>query len=139
MERSTPHFTVSVSLRCPQETVLPTLSPRVLQGAAVSGERIYQGPPRNVVRRVSERSVQTHPDGSLFQDVVLTAQIHINPETSLERLVPLVEFLAAWELLPNISSWFLQTIEKGYQYSSGLALPGSWGCCPPRWPPSRFW
>ncbi len=100
VERSTPHFTVSVSLRCLQGTVLPTLPPRVLQGAAVSGERISQGPPGNVVvlgcppppRRVSERPVQTLPVGSPFQNVVLTAQLHINPETSLERLVPLVEF-----------------------------------------------
>ncbi len=43
-------------------------------------------------RRVSERSVQTLPFGSPFQDVVLTAQLHINPETSLERLEPLEEF-----------------------------------------------
>ncbi len=100
VERSTPHFTVSVSLRGLKGTVLPTLPPRVLQGAAVSGERISQGPPGNVValgcppppRRVSERSVQTLPVGSPFQNVVLTAQLHINPETSLERLVPLVEF-----------------------------------------------
>ncbi len=42
--------------------------------------------------RVSERSVQTLPVGSPFQDIVLTAQLHINQETSLERLVPLVEF-----------------------------------------------
>ncbi len=74
---------VSISLRCPQGTVLPTLPPRVLQGAAVSGERISQGPPGNVValgcppppRRVSERSVQMLPFGSPFQDVVLTAQL----------------------------------------------------------------
>ncbi len=99
VERSTPHFTVSVPLRCPQETVLPTLPPRVLQGAAVSGERISHGPPGNVValgcppppRRVSERSVQMLPVSSPFQDIVLTAQLHIKPETSLERLVPLVE------------------------------------------------
>ncbi len=72
----------------------------VLQGAAVSGERISQGPPGNVVflgcppppRRVSERSVQMLPLGLPFQDVVLTVKLHINPETSLERLVPLVEF-----------------------------------------------
>ncbi len=66
-------------------------------------------------RRVSEWSVQTHPAGSPFQDVVWTAQRHINPETSLERLVPLVEFLAVWRNLPNISRWGQQTIEKGYQ------------------------
>ncbi len=95
-EQLTPHFTVPFSLRCPQETGLPTLPPRVLQGAAVSGKRISQSPPGNVVasgcppplRRVSEQSAQTPPAGSPLQDVVLTAQIHTSPETSLERLVP---------------------------------------------------
>ncbi len=29
--------------------------------------------------------------------------------------------LTAWKLLPNISGWVLQTIEKGHQYSLGLA------------------
>ncbi len=82
LEQAT-HFTVSVSLQCPQGTVLPTLPPRELQGAAIFGERISQGPPVNVValgctpppRKVSERSVQTLPVGSLFQDIVLTAQL----------------------------------------------------------------
>ncbi len=130
-ERLTPHFTVPVSLRCPQETGLPTLPPRVLQGAVVSSERISQGPPGNVVasgcppplRRVSEQSAQTPPAGSPLQDVVLTAQIDTNPETSLERLVPLVEFLTAWKLLPNISHWVLQTIRKGYQIQFGSRPP----------------
>ncbi len=75
------------------------------------------------LRRVSERSVQMHPAGSPFQDVVLTAQMHINPETSLERLVPLVELLAAWKPLPNISCWVLHTTEKGYQIQFGSRLP----------------
>ncbi len=100
VERSTPHFMVSVSLQCPQGTVLPTLPLLVLQGAAVSGERISQGPHGNVValgcspppRRVSEWSAQMLHVESPFQDVVLTAQLHINPETNLERLVPPVEF-----------------------------------------------
>ncbi len=126
-ERLTPHFTVPFSLRCPQETGLPTLPPHVLQGAAVSGGRISQGPPGNVaasgcpppLRRVSERSAQMLPAGSPLQDVVLTAQIHTNPETSLERLVPLIEFLTAWKILPNISHWVLQTKEKGYQIQFG--------------------
>ncbi len=105
VKRSTPHFTVSVSLWCSQETVLPTLPLRVLQGAAVSGERISQGPPGNVValgclpppRRVSEWSVQTLPVGSPFQDVVLTAR-----ETGTSS-----RNLTAWNLLPNISCWVL--------------------------------
>ncbi len=54
----------------------------------------------------------------------MSAQIHINPETSFKRLVPLIEFLAAWELLPNISCWVLQTIEQGYKIQ--------FGSCPPR-------
>ncbi len=49
VERLTPDFMVPVSLRCPQGTSLPTLPPCVLQGAAVSGERMSQGPPGNVV------------------------------------------------------------------------------------------
>ncbi len=37
------------------------------------------------------KEYQMLPVGSPFQDIVLTAQLHKNPETSLERLVPLVE------------------------------------------------
>ncbi|CAM4729294.1 unnamed protein product [Leuciscus chuanchicus] len=56
-------------------TVLPTLPPPVLQGAAVSGEHISQGPPGNVVasgcppplRRVLEQSVQSFPAGAPLQ------------------------------------------------------------------------
>ncbi len=131
VEWSTPDSTVPVFLLCPQGTVLPTLPPCVLQGIAVSGERISQGPPGNIValgcppplRRVLEWLVQTLPIGLPFQDVVLTAQLHINPETSLERLVPLAEFLTAWKLLPNISRWVLQNIEKGYQIQFGSRPP----------------
>ncbi len=65
--------------------------------------------------RVSERSVQTFLSVLLFQNVVLTVQLHIHPET-------------AWKLLPNISDWILQTIEKGYQYSPGVFSP--------RWSPA---
>ncbi len=31
--------------------------------------------------------------------------------------------LTAWKLLPNISRWVLQTIEKGYQIQFGFHLP----------------
>ncbi len=47
--------------------------------------------------------------------------------------------LTAWKLLPNISRWILQTIEKGCQYSSGLARPGLWGCFSTEETPSRLW
>ncbi len=35
------------------------------------------------------------------------------PEASLERLVPLVDSLAAWKLLPNVSRWVMHTVEQG--------------------------
>ncbi len=132
---------------CPQGTVLPTLPPCVLQGVAVSGKRISQGPPGNIValgcppplRRVLEWLIQTLPIGLPFQDVVLTAQLHINPETSLERLVPLAEFLTAWKLLPNISRWVLQNIEKGYQIQFGSRPPRFMGVLSTEVAPSRFW
>ncbi|KAI2656151.1 Non-reducing polyketide synthase nvfA [Labeo rohita] len=41
------------------------------------------------------------PDGPLLQDTELPVQS--TPEASIERLVPLVDYLAAWELLPNMS------------------------------------
>ncbi|CAM4622583.1 unnamed protein product [Leuciscus chuanchicus] len=102
-------------------TVLPTLPPPVLQGAAVSGEHISQGPPGNVVasgcppplRRVLEQSVRSFPAGAPLQGDEPTTQQQHNPETSLERLVPLVESLTAWKLLSNVSRWVLQTVEKG--------------------------
>ncbi len=90
--------------------------------------RVLQSPASPPAQR--RVSVQTLPVGSPFQEVVMTAQLHINPKISLERLVSLN--LTAWKLLPNISCWVLQIIEKGYQYSSGLARPGLWGCFPPR-------
>jgi len=41
------------------------------------------------------------PSGHLVQGAELTTRN--TPEASLERLVPLVDHLAAWELLPNVS------------------------------------
>ncbi len=71
-------------------------------------------------------------------DVVLTAQIHTNPETSLERLIPLVEFMRAWKPLPNISHWVLQTIEKGYQIQFGSRLPRFMGVLSTEVAPQQF-
>ncbi|CAM4555428.1 unnamed protein product [Leuciscus chuanchicus] len=119
-------------------TVLPTLPPLVLQGAAVSGEHISQGPPGNVVasgcppppRRVLEQSVRSFPAGAPLQGVEPTTQQQQNPETSLERLVPLVESLTAWKLLSNVSRWVLQTVEKGYQIQFKKRPPRFMGVLP---------
>ncbi len=52
------------------------------------------------------------------------------PEASLERLVPLVDYLAAWILLPNLSRWVLHTVERGYRIQFGSPPPRFNGVVP---------
>lgn len=59
-----------------------------------------------------ECSDQLFPASMLQGAVSVTRDVH--PEASLERLVPLVEFLAEWEMLPNVSQWVLNIIKNGY-------------------------
>ena len=88
-----------VSPQCPQEIDLPTLP--VFQGAAVSGERFSQLPPGNVAvlrgsrppGRFPEQLVRPSPAGAPLQGTELTALM--TPEISLEKLIPLVDYLAA--------------------------------------------
>ncbi len=119
-------------------------------------------PPENVaelrcsppLRGSLEQVVQLSPAGVPFQDTRLAALI--TPEASLERLVPLVDYLAAWKLLPSVSPWVLHTVERGYRIQLGSPPPRfngvnptlvgpeqalviereveySWGRRPPRW------
>ncbi|KAL0185522.1 hypothetical protein M9458_017192, partial [Cirrhinus mrigala] len=89
-ERLTPHHTVP-------EIVLPTLPPMVLQGAAVPGELISQHPPGNAAVLGSLRPLRSYP----LQGTDLATLV--TPEVGLERLIPLVDYLAAWKRLPNVS------------------------------------
>ncbi len=100
-ERFTPHYTVPVSPQCPQEISLLTLP--VFQGAAVSSELFSQSlPPRNVaelggsppLRGSLEQLDRPSPAGPPFQGTELAALS--TPEASLKRLVPLVDYSAAW-------------------------------------------
>ncbi|KAI2668278.1 putative uridine nucleosidase 2 [Labeo rohita] len=134
-KRVTPQFSVSGSPLCPRETVLLTLP--VLQGAAVSSEHPPQSlPPGNVAGLGSSPPprgslgplVQVLPAGQPLQDTVPAA--HITPEASLERLVPLVDHLAAWKLLPNVSAWVLHTVERGYRIQFGAPPPPFNGVSP---------
>ncbi|KAI2667130.1 Transposon Ty3-G Gag-Pol polyprotein [Labeo rohita] len=43
---------------------------------------------------------------------------------------PLVDHLAAWKLLPNVSAWVLRTVEKGYRIQFGAPLPPFFGVSP---------
>ncbi|KAL0183540.1 hypothetical protein M9458_019236, partial [Cirrhinus mrigala] len=65
------------------------------------------------------------PRGSLEQLVRQAAAgppLQSTPEASLERLVPLVDYLAAWKLLPNVSAW-VSTVGKGYSIQFGAPPP----------------
>ncbi len=86
-------------------------------------------PPGNVaelgcsppLRGSLEQLVRLSPAGVPFQGTELAALI--TPEASLERLVPLVDCLAAWKLLPNVSQWVLHTVERGYRIQFGSPPP----------------
>ncbi|KAI2653857.1 Transposon Ty3-G Gag-Pol polyprotein [Labeo rohita] len=134
-KRVAPQYSVSGSPLCPREIGLPTLP--VIQGAAVSSEHPPQFfPPGNVAGLGSSPPprgslgplVQVLPAGQPFQDTVPAA--HITPEASLERLVPLVDHLAAWKLLPNVSAWVLHTVERGYRIQFGAPPPPFNGVSP---------
>ncbi|KAI2647659.1 Protein P [Labeo rohita] len=68
-----------------------------------------------------QQLVRLSPAGHPLQDTKLAAQTI--PEASLERLVPLVDYLAAWNLLPNVSAWLLRTVERGYRIQFGAPPP----------------
>ncbi|KAI2646068.1 Transposon Ty3-G Gag-Pol polyprotein [Labeo rohita] len=125
-EAGAPHYSVSVSSLCPREAVLPTLP--VFQGAAVSSEHSPQSFPPGDVAELGSSLVQVLPAGEPLQDTVLAA--HTTPEASLERLVPLVDHLAAWKLLPNVSAWVLHTAKRGYCIQFGAPPPPFNGVSP---------
>ncbi|KAI2657538.1 Transposon Ty3-G Gag-Pol polyprotein [Labeo rohita] len=120
-KRVAPQYSVSGSPPCPREIALPTLP--VFQGAAVSSEHPPQFfPPGNVAGLGSSPPPRgVLPAGQPFQDTVPAAPL--TPEASLERLVPLVDHLAAWKLLPNVSAWVLHTVERGYRIQFGAPPP----------------
>ncbi|KAL0147124.1 hypothetical protein M9458_057648, partial [Cirrhinus mrigala] len=122
-----PHYTVSVSPRGPWEVSLLPL-PR-LQGAVAYGELTSQiFPPEDVAepgrspppRGSLEQLVRQSPAGPPLQVSELAVQS--TPEASLEWLVPLVDYLTAWKLLPNVSAWVLRTVEKGHSIQFGAPL-----------------
>ncbi len=74
------------------------------------------------------------PAGPSLQGTELAALS--TPEASLERLVPLVHYSAAWKLLPNVSQWVTHTVEQGYV---ALCRSLSTGSLPCWWVPNRLW
>ncbi len=123
-ERGTLHYTVPVSPQCPQEISLLTLP--VFQGAAVSSEPPLWGS--------LEQLERPSPAGPPLQGTELAALS--TPEASLERLFPVVDYLAAWRLLPNVSHWVMHTVEQAI---AALCCHLSTGSLPRWWVPSRPW
>ncbi|KAI2651174.1 enzymatic polyprotein [Labeo rohita] len=68
-----------------------------------------------------EQLVRSVPAGVPLQGTELA--VHTNPEASLKRLVLLVDYLAAWKLLPNVSAWVLRTVERGNCIQLGAPPP----------------
>ncbi len=64
---------------------------------------------------------ESSPAGSPLQGTELAALSTL--KASLERLVPLVDYLAEWKLLPNVSQWVLHTVERGYRIQIGSPPP----------------
>ncbi len=112
------------SPQCPQEISLLTLP--VFQGAAVSSEPPLWGS--------LEQLERPSPAGPPLQGTELAALS--TPEASLERLFPVVDYLAAWRLLPNVSHWVMHTVEQAI---AALCCHLSTGSLPRWWVPSRPW
>ncbi len=72
-------------------------------------------------KKCLEQLDRLFPAGPPLQGTELVVQR--TPEASLGRLVPLVLFLAAWKLLPNVSQWVLHTVERGYKIQFGSRPP----------------
>ncbi len=54
-----------------------------------------------------------------FQQALCMCQSH----NLFVSLIYLVDYLAAWKLLPNVSQWVLHTVEKGYRIQFGCPPP----------------
>ncbi len=94
------------------------ISPQCPRRCAQSDTRglRHTSPLRGSIKRI----VRAPLGGALSQGSELPS---LTPEASLERLVPLVDYLAAWKLLPNVSQWVLQTVEKGYRIQFAFPPP----------------
>ncbi len=120
----------AVYIRCLQEIGLSNLTPPVFQGTAVSSEHICQYPRRKIEdlggflppMRSPEQLYWPSPAGPPLQGTKLATLS--TPEVSLERLIPLVDYLAVLKLLPNVSQWVLHIVERGYKIQ--------FSTCPPR-------
>lgn len=64
--------------------------------------------------RPVESSIWSNLAGNLLQDSEpITPNI---AEVSLERLIPLVDNLEAWQTLPNVPQWVIYTVHKDIEY-----------------------
>ncbi len=103
-ERCTPHNSVPVSPQCPQKIGLPTLSPAVLQCAAVSSEcfSVSSAQKRSATPwGVSRAARAAVPCQSSALGNRASSSKHTRGQS--QETGTLVDYLAAWELLPTVS------------------------------------
>ncbi|KAL0148205.1 hypothetical protein M9458_056526, partial [Cirrhinus mrigala] len=124
-ERLTPHHTVPVSPQCsPQEIVLPTLPPMVLQGAAISSELISSAQQRSGAGRLATSEEVLR----MARSVVPCRSPTLGHRSS--RSGNTRDNLAAWKRLPKVSQWVLHTVERGYRIQFGSPPPLFYGVLP---------
>ncbi len=128
LERSTPNFTVSVSLRCVLRG--PFCQPCYLvcfraqwSPAGVLERLVQMLPYRFAVSGRLSNCTTTYKPRNQSREAGTSSRIFDSMETSAK----------------HISLGPADYKKMCIKFSWGLARPGLWGCCPPRWPPSRFW
>ncbi len=95
-----------------------------VQGTASSASAQKRNGPERLAtskKKCLEQLDRLFPAGPPLQGTELVVQS--TPEASLERLIPLVHFLAAWKLLLNVSQWVPHTVESGYKIQFGSRPP----------------
>ncbi|KAL0153220.1 hypothetical protein M9458_051474, partial [Cirrhinus mrigala] len=110
----------STALHCVHLSSVPS---GALQGTTASDE--LDPVPDLSARARSGTGTLVTPMGSPAGPPLQGSELAVQPtpEASLERLVPLVDYLAAWKLLPNVSAWVLRTVENGYTIQFGAPPP----------------
>ncbi len=96
--------------RNPQEINVGIPLSNTLRATSISGERTLQCPPQGLAawqrqHPHTENCFRSFPAVIPLQGIVNDTRRA--PKVSLDRLIPLVDYIGAWQCLPNISPWVL--------------------------------
>lgn len=71
--------------------------------------------PPSLTSDSSLQSVLVFPASTLLQGTEQT--------NSIDKMIPLPDFVAVWQLLPDVSQWVLKTVTKGYRIQFAYCPP----------------